>query len=38
MTLEHGALIGQLAWSFLDGIADHYVHEASIAQRIGWIG
>ncbi|WP_197419248.1 iron-containing redox enzyme family protein [Burkholderia sp. BDU5] len=38
MTLEHGALIGQLAWSFLDGIADHYVHEASVAQRIGWIG
>ncbi|MGZ2744903.1 thiaminase II/PqqC family protein [Burkholderia stagnalis] len=38
MTLEHGALIGQLAWSFLDGIADHYVHEASIAQRIGWTG
>ncbi|GLU31080.1 iron-containing redox enzyme family protein [Trinickia caryophylli] len=38
MTLEHGALIGQLAWSFLDGIADHYVHEASVAQRIGWVG
>ncbi|WP_042301700.1 hypothetical protein [Paraburkholderia kururiensis] len=38
MTLEHGALIGQLAWSFLDGIADHYVHESSVAQRVGWTG
>ncbi|TDA45606.1 hypothetical protein [Burkholderia pyrrocinia] len=38
MTLERGALIGQLIWSFLDGTSDRYAHEASIAQRIGWIG
>ncbi|WP_433498151.1 hypothetical protein ACQP1K_25120 [Sphaerimonospora sp. CA-214678] len=31
------ALIPQLAWSFLDGILEHYQHgEAAVLQRVGW--
>ncbi|QPP05833.1 hypothetical protein G4Z16_04825 [Streptomyces bathyalis] len=31
------ALVPQLAWSFLDGVLQHYRHgEAAVLQRVGW--
>ncbi|MFD0885305.1 hypothetical protein ACFQ08_12185 [Streptosporangium algeriense] len=36
-SIAGAALIPQLAWSFLDGILEHYRHgEAAVLQRVGW--